>query len=300
MADLKEHFPEADTLALSWAYYFGAISFIDAWIGVILDELAASGQREETLVIYTADHGELFGDHWAAGKDCFYEGSARVPLLLSWPGRVPGGVVREQLTGLTDVVPTILAATGITAGEHGLEPDGVDLLPVARDDVPTREVWVGQVGREKSGHVAAVTSEWKYMYEAGGGGELLFKYRESGGELRNLAGSEPAVTGELRKAVQAALAEGAETSSGLLDDAAPNGYRDLSSVETSAAIAPVEDSHWLRRAQYPGWVDALPADWLPPTEREAIPADLPRRPDRGAYRWAPLKPEGTAAAVTSL
>ena len=151
-----EEFPDPATLALAWAYYFGAISFIDSWIGVILDELERLGLREDTLVLYTSDHGELLGDHWAAGKDCFYEGAARVPLVVSWPGRLPSGAVREHLVGLTDVVPTVLDAAGIEpapAAALGLAPDGVSLLPVARDGAPTRDVLVGLVGTGAQAHL---------------------------------------------------------------------------------------------------------------------------------------------------
>jgi len=280
-----DQFPDSDTLALSWAYYFAAISFMDAWIGIILDELEASGLREDTLVLYTSDHGELLGDHWAAGKDCFYEGAARVPLLVSWPGQVPAGVVRDQLTGLTDVVPTLLAAAGV-AGEPGLAPDGIDLLPVAREDATTRDVWLGQVGRGAAAHVAAITPEWKYVFEAGGGRELLFRYRQPAGELHDCAAAEPDLTAALRSAVQGAMLKGSEASRELVDGESHSGYAAVGPNPSSS----VEDSHWLRRAQYPGWVSILRQDWRSPGAGapEAVPSTLPATPDRAVYRWAPL------------
>ena len=69
-------FPDVHRLASMWSYYFGAISFIDSWIGMILDELERQGLRENTLVLYTADHGEHMGDHWLFGKSDFFEQAA--------------------------------------------------------------------------------------------------------------------------------------------------------------------------------------------------------------------------------
>lgn len=288
-------FPDPGTLALSWAYYFGAISFIDAWIGIIVDELERLGLREDTLVLYTSDHGELLGDHWAAGKDCFYEGAARVPLLASWPGSLPQGQVREQLTGLTDIVPTILEAAGIAAAEHGLAPSGVSLLPVARDGAPTHDVWLGLVGRGISAHVAAITPEWTYVYAAADNRELLFRYREPGGELRDaLSAGEAAARGvsaTLRRTVQEHLRVGGGLPAAeLLDPDSPTGFRLTAAGHAAQRLGAVEDSHWLRRAQYPGWVRALPAGWRPPPLplNGAIPSDLPLRPDRTPYTWAAL------------
>lgn len=270
--------PDSDTLALAWAYYFAAVSFVDAWIGVILDELDRLDLRRDTLILYTSDHGELLGDHWAAGKDCFYEGAARVPLLFSWPGRVPRGVVRAQLAGHADVVPTILAATGTDAATHGLSPDGVDLFPTARDGAPTRDVWLGHVGHGAATHLAALTDEWKYTYSAADRRELLFRYRQSGGELRDLLSSGDPQARSIAATLRHALEQhGAPFDLTPDQPAAPRPHTGLR-----------EDSHWLRRAQYPGWVRALPPDWTPLPAAHTIPPDLPLRPDRSAYQWAPV------------
>jgi choline-sulfatase len=296
-----EEFPDPATLALSWAYYFGAISFIDSWIGVILDELERLGLREDTLVLYTSDHGELLGDHWGAGKDCFYEGAARVPLVVSWPGRLPAGAVREPLAGLTDVVPTILDAAGIgrePAAALGLEPNGVSLLPAARDGAPTRDVLVGLVGQGVHAHLAAITPEWKYIYSAADNRELLFRYRQPGGELRDLAGapngdsSTQEICTTLRGVVQERLrAAGARPAADLHDPGRPTGFRLIAGGHAAQRRGAVEDSHWLRRAQYPGWVARMPANWQPPPPRgDAIPADHPLRSDRALYSWAPHGP----------
>src|SRR5690606_31810439 len=100
------------------ASYYGMITFIDEQLGRVLDALDRSGQREETLVVFMSDHGETLGDHGLVLKGCrFYEGLVRVPLIVSWPGVVRQGHVRDDLVELTDVAPTLAAFAGVTLEE---------------------------------------------------------------------------------------------------------------------------------------------------------------------------------------
>src|SRR5690606_25469348 len=70
------------------ASYYGMIERIDEQVGRLLDVLEETGQRDDTLVIFTSDHGEMLGDHGLLTKGCrFYEGAVRVPLIISWPLR---------------------------------------------------------------------------------------------------------------------------------------------------------------------------------------------------------------------
>ena len=90
------------------ASYYGMIELIDENVGRMIDALEQTGQRENTLVIFTSDHGDLLGDHGLCQKGCrFYEGAVRVPLIVSWPGQVQEGAVHECLVELNDLAPTI-------------------------------------------------------------------------------------------------------------------------------------------------------------------------------------------------
>jgi arylsulfatase A-like enzyme len=90
------------------ANYYGDISLIDEQVGRVLDALEESGQRENTVVVFASDHGEMLGDHGLTAKGCrFYEGAVRVPLILSWPGHFEGGLVADGLVELTDLAPTL-------------------------------------------------------------------------------------------------------------------------------------------------------------------------------------------------
>lgn len=95
------------------AAYWAMIDLIDEQVGRILDALDRTGQRDNTLVIFMSDHGELLGDHGIYLKGPhFYDASVRVPLLLSLPGVVPPGVARG-LVELIDLAPTLLRFAGI-------------------------------------------------------------------------------------------------------------------------------------------------------------------------------------------
>ena len=97
------------------AAYYAEIELIDAQVGRMLQALEETGQRENTLMIFTSDHGEMLGDHGLRLKGCrFYEGAVHIPLVISWPGHLRAGVRSEALVELTDLVPTLLDAAGLT------------------------------------------------------------------------------------------------------------------------------------------------------------------------------------------
>lgn len=110
------------------AAYYAMIKLIDDQLGRMLDALEDSGQRENTVIIFTSDHGETLGDHGLIEKGCrFYEGLVRVPLIWSWPGRFVEGLRSDALVELTDKAPTLLELAGQTPPTH---MQGRSLLPI--------------------------------------------------------------------------------------------------------------------------------------------------------------------------
>jgi arylsulfatase A-like enzyme len=91
------------------AHYYGMVSLIDDQVGRILDKLAELNVEEDTIVIFTSDHGELLGDHglWLKGPH-HYEGVIRVPMIWRYPGKIPAGQSRQALFSHIDMVPTLL------------------------------------------------------------------------------------------------------------------------------------------------------------------------------------------------
>ncbi len=97
------------------ASYYAMIEFLDAEFGRLLRYLDDSGQRENTIIIFMSDHGETLGDHGLVLKGCrFYEGLARVPLMISWLGQVQPQVT-DELVELVDIVPTLYELLGMEA-----------------------------------------------------------------------------------------------------------------------------------------------------------------------------------------
>ena len=107
--------------------YWALTEWYDSEVGRLLAAIEASPERDNTVVIYTSDHGENKGDHGMWWKNCAFEASARVPLIVSWPGVVPAGERREQACSLVDVVQTCVDLAGATAPESW---DGDSLLPL--------------------------------------------------------------------------------------------------------------------------------------------------------------------------
>ena len=95
------------------ASYYAMIEFIDDEFGRLLDYLEAAGLRENTIIIYMSDHGEMLGDHGLLLKGCrFYEGLARVPLMISWRGQI-APQVSDALVELVDIAPTLYDLLGM-------------------------------------------------------------------------------------------------------------------------------------------------------------------------------------------
>jgi len=96
------------------AAYYAMIELIDDQVGRLLAALEQTGQRENTIVIFHSDHGEMLGDHGIMMKGpYFYECAVRVPLIVSWPGRFRQGLQSDALVELIDLAPTILEACGL-------------------------------------------------------------------------------------------------------------------------------------------------------------------------------------------
>ena len=117
------HLHDRDELAKDIACYYGMISCMDKYIGQIIDHLDVLGLAENTLVVFTSDHGHYFGQHGLIAKGAFhYEDGIRVPMIARLPGRIPAGRLSHSLQSLVDYAPTFLDYCGldIPAGMTGI------------------------------------------------------------------------------------------------------------------------------------------------------------------------------------
>jgi arylsulfatase A-like enzyme len=116
------------------AAYWAMVDLIDVQVGRLLDLLEATGQLENTLIIFMSDHGEMLGDHGMYLKGPhFYEQALHVPLIMAWPGTIDGGRRSEGLVELVDLAPTLLDAAGI-APEPGMQ--GKSFWPILQGKAP--------------------------------------------------------------------------------------------------------------------------------------------------------------------
>ncbi len=102
------------------AYYYGMVSQIDKNIGRVLENLEEKGLMENTLVVFTSDHGEMLGDHHLLFKGTTYDCVTNVPFIIQLPGGRFAGEARNQLCSTIDLMPTILELTGVNRLNHPL------------------------------------------------------------------------------------------------------------------------------------------------------------------------------------
>ena len=108
------------------------INQIDDQFARILDGLERTGQRDNTIIIFTSDHGEALGDHGLLWKGCrFYEGLVRVPLIFSWPGHIQANLQSDALVELIDMSATMLEIGGVDLPE---DFQGRSLMPILNGD----------------------------------------------------------------------------------------------------------------------------------------------------------------------
>ncbi len=179
-----DHHKQAERIAI----YKGMMAFTDAAIGRLLDGLKASGLDENTLVVFTSDHGHFYGQHGLVAKGPFmYEDLIRVPFLARWPGQIPAGQRSSDLVSLVDLAPTFLAAAG-------LEP------PPWMSGLDLSAAWCGEPAARRRDHVLVehrhqpsaihvrtyVDERYKLTIYYGREYGELFDLREDPGERRNM------------------------------------------------------------------------------------------------------------------
>ena len=180
-------FDEGD-LRQMWAYYAGAISYVDHCLGLLLEALVDTNQFDDTLFIFTSDHGEMLGSHGMLMKgSMLFDELMRVPLIIRPPGNGTGGRVNDSLVSHSDLVPTVLSGCGVDVpdGLHGTDISA--LVDGGRE--PVREGLAFQFHSSNWGERPTPlrgwrTERWKYV-ESPGGGEEFYDLQEDPNETRN-------------------------------------------------------------------------------------------------------------------
>jgi arylsulfatase A-like enzyme len=113
------------------ANYYAAITALDDQLGRLLETLDTLGLSDNTLVVFTSDHGDMLWSHGWMKKQSPYEESIRVPFLIRWPGHIPSGAVSDALLGTVDILPTLV---GLLGWECSAALEGRDLSAALRGD----------------------------------------------------------------------------------------------------------------------------------------------------------------------
>ena len=183
--------------------YYACIDFVDDCIGELLDGLEKAEAMDNTIIIYTSDHGEMAGEHGLWGKGIYFEESIRVPLLICGPGIEPGHHRVADPVSLMDLFPTMCSLAGLPQPDSPGGLDGVDASVVLRDPtqpgprtyVPSGYYSWGVRAKgafspsEDEPHQAMRTlrsRDWKYV-EIEKGDPLLFDLANDPHEMTNLA-----------------------------------------------------------------------------------------------------------------
>ena len=177
--------PEVWTMRARAAYW-ALTACLDTLIGQVLEALEANGLANNTLIVYSSDHGDMVGERELWMKRCFYEPSAKVPTIVSWPGVLPEGGRCERVLSSLDLNATMLAALQAPAlpGSHGrdalalLRGEAVDWEDVALSEYALQEGFVQRMARQ---------GEWKLIYHHNQPPQL-FDVRQDPQELHDRAG----------------------------------------------------------------------------------------------------------------
>lgn len=188
-----ENVPD-ELVKLARESYYAKVEWSDMQVGAVIDAVRSSDFSDNTVIIYTSDHGENLGEHGLWWKNCLYDSSAKVPLIFNCPKRWAGGQRRNEASSAVDLVQTLAHLAG---AETPSDWDGESMLPWLDDpacnkwrDIAVCEYYSGYVA---SGITMLRKGDWKYVYhtraDADHGPQIeLYNLKDDPKELVNLAG----------------------------------------------------------------------------------------------------------------
>ena len=179
--------PPIDAQWRSRVAYYGLCTFLDRQVGEVLTALEQSGLADNTIVVYCSDHGEMLGEHGMWWKSTFYDGASRVPLIVSWPGRLEAGMSRIENVSLMDIGPTIIDLAGLDELPGASGRSFRSLL--AGTDSGWEDTAFAEYAERGSNAVCRMvrSGPWKFNYYHGMRPEL-FHLQDDPGETSNLSG----------------------------------------------------------------------------------------------------------------
>ena len=176
--------------------YAAMIENIDRWLGVFVDELEARGDLDNTVIVYSSDHGEMLGDHGLWGKSLPHQPSAGVPLCVAGPG-IREGIESDAMASLIDLTATFLDYGEAEALEY---QDGESLRPLLENVTDERRQFARSALRISAGPWQFVQDRrYKLVEGFGTEGRQLFDREADPFETRNIAAERPAEVASLSR-----------------------------------------------------------------------------------------------------
>jgi choline-sulfatase len=185
------------------AHYLGLITWIDDTLGRLVESLEANGLVDDTIIVFSADHGDNLGSHGRSGKGLPYEESINVPMLYSWPKGLTAKVEPERVASIVDIPATLLGLIGAETPEHmqGKDLSGLLRNTIVGEDAPTnaetarrtRFPWmehgmtICELGR--SGNVLVRSETMTAHFSATGEAINVFDNKADPYQTSNLAGN---------------------------------------------------------------------------------------------------------------
>lgn len=186
--------------------YFAQVASVDAEFGRLMAALEATGQDESTIVVFTSDHGEMFGAHGRRAKLIFYEEAAHIPFIMRWPGQIPAGSTPDTCLSTVDILPTLAGLAGLPLAD---DVEGVDQSQAAlgRGGVEPELVLLQGCGATASwedGHEWRAVRDKRFTYGVFriDGRELLFDRLNDPYQMRDLS-DDPEYASEKQRLRQA-------------------------------------------------------------------------------------------------
>jgi len=169
--------------------YYALVSYIDKKLGELIKALEDTGLRDNTIIIFTSDHGDMLGEKGMVQKRCFYEYSCRIPLIINFPDGWSSGTKVNQHVSLLDLAPTILDIVGVPE-EKRLPMDGKSLIPLLDNSDNKERVVYSEFHTEGVLVTCFMIRKGKYKYIYIHNNEAqLFDLENDPGEWKNLSGN---------------------------------------------------------------------------------------------------------------
>ncbi|WDZ77503.1 choline-sulfatase [Ensifer adhaerens] len=152
-----------DNVRRSRRAYFANISYLDEKVGELVDTLTRTRMLDNTLILFCSDHGDMLGERGLWFKMNFFEGSARVPLMVAGPGVAPG--LHLAPTSNLDVTPTLTDLAGISMDEVKCWTDGISLVPMINGEERSEPVLMEYAAEASYAPLVAIREgKWKYIH----------------------------------------------------------------------------------------------------------------------------------------